>query len=113
MLEVQVRLDRGGFGIDAAFTKNRGVTAVFGPSGAGKTTLAHLVAGLLRPDSGRIRFGGQVLFDSEAKVWIPARQRRIGCDQSYCGDLGITDRCSTMTLIHDFAQYPVHASVEE
>ncbi len=79
MLEVQVRLDRGGFGIDAAFTKNRGVTAVFGPSGAGKTTLAHLVAGLLRPDSGRIRFDGQVLFDSDARVWIPARQRRIGC----------------------------------
>ena len=79
MLDVRVQLNRGGFGIDAAFTKNRGVTAIFGPSGAGKTTLAHLIAGLLRPDSGRIDFDGRTLFDAAEAVWIPARKRRIGC----------------------------------
>ena len=79
MLDLEVRLDRDGFGVDAAFAKNRGVTAIFGPSGAGKTTLAHLIAGLLRPDSGHIRFDGRTLFDAAETVWIPARLRRIGC----------------------------------
>jgi molybdate transport system ATP-binding protein len=79
MLDVRLQLNREGFGIDATFTKNRGVTAIFGPSGAGKTTLAHLIAGLLRPDAGHIRFDGTTLYDAAAAVWIPARQRRIGC----------------------------------
>jgi molybdate transport system ATP-binding protein len=51
---------------------------VFGPSGSGKTTLLELIAGLRRPQAGRIEFDGAVLADAEEKIWIPAHQRRIG-----------------------------------
>jgi molybdate transport system ATP-binding protein len=51
---------------------------VFGPSGVGKTTLLRLIAGLERPDAGHVRLGGLVLFDSEARVRVPLRSRRVG-----------------------------------
>ena len=53
-----------------------GVTALFGPSGCGKTTTVNAVAGLVRPDSGRIAVGGRVLFDAGAD--LPPQARRIG-----------------------------------
>jgi molybdate transport system ATP-binding protein len=52
--------------------------ALFGPSGFGKTLTLHAVAGLLRPDAGRIFFNGRVLFDSGKNIHLPARERRIG-----------------------------------
>ena len=79
MLDLNVRLERDGFRLDASLSASAGVTALFGPSGAGKTTLAHVLAGLLRPDEGRIRLDDDILFDSDQKLWKPARQRRIGC----------------------------------
>jgi molybdate transport system ATP-binding protein len=51
---------------------------VFGPSGAGKTTLLRLISGLAQPDTGRVRLGGTVLFDSEQGINEPLRNRRIG-----------------------------------
>jgi molybdate transport system ATP-binding protein len=54
------------------------VTAVFGPSGAGKTSLLNLVAGLLRPDAGEIRLDGELLFSSAQGANLPPEQRRIG-----------------------------------
>lgn len=54
------------------------VTALFGPSGCGKTTVANAVAGLLRPDSGRIAMGETLLFDSTAGINLPPHRRRIG-----------------------------------
>ena len=57
--------------------RNR-VVAIFGPSGAGKTSLLDLVAGLRRPQSAFIRFGDQVLTDTSRGVRVPARQRGIG-----------------------------------
>jgi molybdate transport system ATP-binding protein len=54
-----------------------GVTILFGLSGAGKSTLLDCIAGLLRPDAGRIAIDSEVLFDSETGVNLPARQRRI------------------------------------
>jgi molybdate transport system ATP-binding protein len=55
-----------------------GLTALFGPSGAGKTSLLNMVAGLLRPDEGRIAVAGEVLFDRRGGVDLPPEQRRAG-----------------------------------
>jgi molybdate transport system ATP-binding protein len=54
------------------------VTALFGPSGAGKTTVLNAIAGLLRPAEGRIEVDNRVLFESGADVWVTSRERRIG-----------------------------------
>ena len=54
------------------------VTALFGRSGAGKTSLVNCLAGLIRPDRGRIVVDGQVLFDDRAGVCVPPHRRRIG-----------------------------------
>ncbi|MFC3440467.1 ATP-binding cassette domain-containing protein [Sphingobium rhizovicinum] len=55
-----------------------GLIALVGPSGAGKTSLLNMVAGLLRPDAGHIAIGGTPLFDSAAGIDIPAARRRAG-----------------------------------
>ncbi|HVJ42975.1 MAG TPA: molybdenum ABC transporter ATP-binding protein [Dongiaceae bacterium] len=55
-----------------------GVLALFGPSGAGKTSILNWIAGLNRPDSGRIAIDGRVLFDSEAGINLPPEQRGLG-----------------------------------
>ena len=67
-----------GFGLDATFDAPDGVTALFGRSGAGKTTVVNAVAGLLRPDRGRITLGDRVLLDRDAGLCLPSRARRIG-----------------------------------
>lgn len=67
-----------GFALDVAFAVPNGVVAVVGPSGAGKTLTLRAVAGLLRPDAGRVACGGRVLYDGAAGVDVPARARRVG-----------------------------------
>lgn len=67
-----------GFTLDAAFEAPAGVTALFGRSGSGKTTVVNAVAGLLRPDSGRIVAEGAVLLDTAARVFVPPHRRRVG-----------------------------------
>lgn len=57
---------------------SRGVSAIFGRSGAGKTTLINLFSGLEQPDSGYIKTANRVLFDSEQGINIPVERRRIG-----------------------------------
>ena len=64
--------------VEARFSAGNGFTILFGPSGAGKTTILDCVAGLRTPDSGRIAIDGTVLFDSEQRVSIPTRHRNIG-----------------------------------
>ena len=54
------------------------MTALFGASGAGKTTLVNMIAGLIAPDRGRIGLDDTVLFDSVARINVPAHRRRIG-----------------------------------
>src|SRR5262249_2359439 len=78
MLAVDVEKQRGELSAAAQFEAGPGVTAVFGPSGAGKTTLVNMIAGLLTPDRGRITLGDTLLFDSERRINLPAWRRRIG-----------------------------------
>jgi molybdate transport system ATP-binding protein len=77
-LDVAVTKHLGDFTLDAAFTSNNKVTALFGRSGAGKTTLVNLIAGLLKPDSGRIAVDGTPLVDTDARIFVPVHKRRVG-----------------------------------
>ncbi len=77
---VTLRHRLGDFTLDAAFEFGESpcVTALFGPSGAGKSTVIAALAGLFRPQSGRIAIAGETLFDSERGIFVPARERRVG-----------------------------------
>jgi len=77
-LVVDLRRGLGGFTLEAAFASAGRLTALFGASGAGKTTLVNLIAGLVRPDAGRIEVDGRTLVDTDARVFVPAHRRRIG-----------------------------------
>jgi molybdate transport system ATP-binding protein len=79
MLDIRVARRQGGFQVDAGFkTENTGITALFGPSGAGKTSVINMVAGLTRPDQGRIVVHERVLFDSDRGIDLPPEKRSIG-----------------------------------
>lgn len=78
MLEVSIRHSFAGFDLSADFSVPNGVTAVFGPSGSGKTTIVNGVAGLLRPDAGRIVLNGAPLFEAARARFVPPHKRRIG-----------------------------------
>lgn len=78
-LAVDVSLVRAGRTIAARFAVVPGaITALVGPSGAGKTTVLDMIAGLVRPDHGRITMGHEILFDSAAGVMLPPEARRCG-----------------------------------
>ena len=77
-IEVDVTLRRGTFGLSARFESDSGVTVLFGRSGSGKTTLLNAIAGLVRPEAGRIAVGGEVFFDAARSVCLPPQKRRIG-----------------------------------
>jgi len=78
MLEIALRHRFAGFDLDVAFQAPPGLTALFGRSGSGKTTIVNAVAGLLRPDQGRIVADGAVLLDTAARVCVPPHRRRVG-----------------------------------
>nr|WP_246293818.1 GNAT family N-acetyltransferase [Desulfobacter latus] len=66
------------FTLDVAFSLSSSRTGIFGPSGSGKSTIMNLLAGLALPDSGYIRLGTTVLFDSKEKINLKPDQRGIG-----------------------------------
>lgn len=78
MLTVEVEKRLGEFSLNASFASEGGVTALFGPSGTGKTSIINMIAGLLKPDRGRIVLDDEVLFDNAARIDVPAWKRRIG-----------------------------------
>jgi molybdate transport system ATP-binding protein len=67
-----------GFALDVVWTAGEGVVVLFGPSGAGKSLTLRCLAGLERPDSGRIAVRGRVFFDAATGVNLPPQQRRVG-----------------------------------
>ena len=78
MLAVDVQKQLGAFALDARFASEGGVTALFGASGTGKTTVIMTIAGLTRPDRGSIVLDGEVLFDADKRVDVKPWKRRIG-----------------------------------
>jgi ABC-type sulfate/molybdate transport systems ATPase subunit len=77
-LSVRVRRTFSSFTLDVHFESTLGVTALLGPSGAGKTLTLRAIAGLLTPHAGRIAVGDAVLFDHDARINVSARARRVG-----------------------------------
>jgi len=75
-VEITKRLPE--FTLDVAWSAGDGVAVLFGPSGAGKTLTLQCLAGLIRPDAGRIVVDDRVLFDSAVGVDLPTQQRRVG-----------------------------------
>jgi molybdate transport system ATP-binding protein len=78
MLEVDVGLRLGSFALETRFASGPGLTALFGRSGAGKTSVVNLIAGSLRPERGRIVVDGTTLVDTARGVFVPKHRRRIG-----------------------------------
>jgi len=78
MISIAIKKRLGNFELDVQIEAPKGVTAVFGRSGSGKTSVVNAVAGLLQPDAGRIAVGNVVLFDKAAKTQLPPHRRRIG-----------------------------------
>jgi len=77
-LTVDIERHLGAFRLKAAFEAGDGVTALFGRSGAGKTSVVNAIAGILRPERGRIAIEGEPVFDSERGIDVPTPRRRIG-----------------------------------
>ena len=77
-LTVDITQPLAGFPLKVAFEAPTGVTALFGRSGAGKTTVVNAVAGLMKPQQGHIALSGQVLFDAKARIHLPTHRRRLG-----------------------------------
>jgi len=78
MLKVDIAKKLGEFRLKAAFTSEGRVTGLFGASGAGKTSLINIIAGLLKPDRGVVTLDGETLDDTAAGAHIPPHRRRIG-----------------------------------
>ena len=78
MLSVTVEKQLGELALDVSFTSAGGVTALFGMSGAGKTSVINMIAGLIDPARGRIALDDTVLFDAAAGINVPAWRRGVG-----------------------------------
>jgi molybdate transport system ATP-binding protein len=68
----------GSFFLNVTFAAKDGITILFGPSGSGKTSTLRAIAGILKPEEGRISIGDRVYFDSKTGTDLPIQQRRVG-----------------------------------
>jgi molybdate transport system ATP-binding protein len=78
MLRLDIAKTLGEFTLEASFTSEGRVTGLFGASGAGKTSLINIIAGLLRPDRGVVTLDGETLDDTAVGIHVPPHRRRIG-----------------------------------
>ena len=78
MLRLDVTKQLGEFSLEAAFESQGRVTGLFGASGAGKTSLVNMIAGLSRPDRGTIEIDGETVDDTAKGIHVPTWRRRIG-----------------------------------
>ncbi|MEL6255847.1 MAG: molybdenum ABC transporter ATP-binding protein [Bacteroidota bacterium] len=78
MLELDIILARNNFDLEIRETFAEGITGIYGPSGAGKTSMLQAIAGLVKPKKGYIQIGGKALFDARQKLHIPIEKRHIG-----------------------------------
>ena len=76
-LDFDIQLSQGDFDLDVAGQFEGGITAVFGPSGAGKSTLLGCLAGMITPDQGYIKLGGETLYSSSERIRRPAQSLRV------------------------------------
>ena len=77
-LYVDIKKDLGGFRLSVKFEAKDGVMGILGPSGCGKSMTLRCIAGVERPDEGRIVLDGVTLFDSEQRINLKPQQRRVG-----------------------------------
>jgi molybdate transport system ATP-binding protein len=77
-LAVDIRHRLGSFVLDARFAAASGLIALFGRSGAGKSSLINVIAGLIRPEQGSVRVDGAILVDTASGLFIPRHRRRVG-----------------------------------
>ncbi|MFX4262166.1 ATP-binding cassette domain-containing protein [Pelotomaculum propionicicum] len=78
MLEIRITKKLWHFDLGLNVIVNNQILVLWGPSGAGKTTILHCLAGLLKPDSGLVRLNDQILFSSDEKINVPTRLRNVG-----------------------------------
>jgi molybdate transport system ATP-binding protein len=78
MIEIDVRHRQGDFALEASLTAYGATLALCGPSGAGKTTMLDIIAGLTRPSQGRVVVNGAIFLDTKADVDLSPRRRRVG-----------------------------------
>ncbi len=78
MIEVDVQHRFGRFELAARFTSEGSLTALFGRSGSGKSSLVNIIGGLIRPQRGRVVVAGRTLVDTEGGIFVPKHQRHVG-----------------------------------
>ncbi|RSY87451.1 ATP-binding cassette domain-containing protein [Sphingomonas koreensis] len=76
--DIAIEKRRGDAQISCRIEGGEGITVLFGPSGVGKTSVLDMVAGLLEPDTGYVRVGGETLFDAAIGEDVPPERRRAG-----------------------------------
>ena len=78
MLAVDIRHGLGNFVLDARFETGAGLVALLGRSGSGKTSIINAIAGLIKPDQGRVKVDDVVLVDTAQKIFLPPHRRQVG-----------------------------------
>ncbi len=78
MIALDFRLEQGSFALDMRERLDARVTVLFGPSGAGKTTILEAIAGLRRPARGTIAVNGRAVYDAARRIDLPPHERHVG-----------------------------------